>query len=263
MSARGGGAEPKDEEAKKKRRQDRHRTLERIRRDKTQALLASIQTELSKHTGQKAPGEVTLNKTLKHIVSHVRHIRETEQSAGGDAGLTVSNDKAEEKPEDPERLAMLAVMNCETPLAILHMHGGIMDANEAFCEFLGYTAVELIKNTIYVLTAPDDLANLMKEMCMILTNTDKENSSVFIHGVKLIHNQGHFVKCDLDISSHHSERPCYTVWATPEHHESTYMDESVAWEQGLAQVPTDARVEAIFQQPKNDAKRPCYMIQAG
>eukprot|EP00282_Hemiselmis_andersenii_P033984 CAMPEP_0169453162 /NCGR_PEP_ID=MMETSP1042-20121227/14617_1 /TAXON_ID=464988 /ORGANISM="Hemiselmis andersenii, Strain CCMP1180" /LENGTH=353 /DNA_ID=CAMNT_0009565189 /DNA_START=120 /DNA_END=1177 /DNA_ORIENTATION=- len=240
------GAALKDDEAKKKRRQDRHRTLERIRRDKTQALLASIQAELAKRTGQKPTGEVTLNKTLKHIVQHVRAIREEEQAAeaNGEAfSMSTSTDKTEPS-DDPERLAMLAVMNCDTPLAILHMHGGIVDANDAFCQALGFTAAELIKNTIYVLTAPDDLACLMKEMCSILTNDETQNS-VSIPGVKLIHNMGHFVTFDLDVTMHQGTQPCYTLWATPEHHDQTYASESAAAEE-LRHVLPDHRVSRLF-----------------
>jgi PAS domain S-box-containing protein len=109
------------------------------------------------------------------------------------------NESQSQADDDDEKLAMMAVMNCGTPLAILHMHGNIIESNIAMCEALGYTQIEMRAKTIYEVTLPEDLAELMKNLCSLLTAP--EGTCLHKAGVRLLHRQGHYVAFNLDLSA--------------------------------------------------------------
>eukprot|EP00960_Hanusia_phi_P043513 756092-Hanusia_phi.AAC.4 len=212
------------EEDKKKRRQDRHRTLERRRRERTQELLNQIQSEIERQTGRRQPGAstFTLNKALAHVVNHVRRVREqTDRKDGAQdpdsaldlSSLGLSETKAPEDPAATEDMELLkaAVMACESPIAFVCMDGGIIETNFSFGDMLGYSTEELCGNTLYMHSVPEDMAHLMSAVCDLITH----KSTQVERQIRLLHRQGHHVECKLDMFGNKAKDKVYIlVYAT-------------------------------------------------
>ncbi len=80
------------------------------------------------------------------------------------------------------------------------MHGSFLEANTSFCHALGYSQAEMRVKTIYELTLPEDLAELMKVLCSLLTAA--AGTSVQKHGIRLMHRNGQYNVFNLDLSAH-------------------------------------------------------------
>ncbi|KAJ1480424.1 hypothetical protein T484DRAFT_1810882 [Baffinella frigidus] len=217
------------ESEKRKRRQDRHRLLERRRRERTQQLLIDIQAELEKSqegVQNVAIASFTLNKALQHVVQHVK-----EASDKMDVARALSRGKlavggapppqASESPEDdaclPEdqdselvRLSILAsttpvVFVCidgtelasTTPVAFVCMDGTLLECNASFSQMLGYAPGEVEGQSFYLHAAPVDMAQLMTAVCELMQRPERTANPV----VRLMTKSGSIVPTQLDIAA--------------------------------------------------------------
>lgn len=171
--------------------------------------------DIERQTGRRQPGSAnfTLNKSLSHVVNHIRRVVESQGGAapGGvmeALDVTGSNEAgpasqsahtANDETPDQIRIIEAAVKACNTPVVFIRMDGGVFDSNMAFCQMLGYESHELDGNTIYMHAAAPDIAPLMAAICDIIT--EKTNSCTA--PIRLQHKNGHPVQCTLDISGQH------------------------------------------------------------
>eukprot|EP00292_Cryptomonas_paramecium_P009615 CAMPEP_0113692462 /NCGR_PEP_ID=MMETSP0038_2-20120614/19094_1 /TAXON_ID=2898 /ORGANISM="Cryptomonas paramecium" /LENGTH=245 /DNA_ID=CAMNT_0000614369 /DNA_START=210 /DNA_END=943 /DNA_ORIENTATION=+ /assembly_acc=CAM_ASM_000170 len=146
-------------------RKEKHKVVEQKRREKTKELLAELQ-DLLPSSEEMGASNFTMNTVLQHAIdfltaragrSDEQSLTQQAQTAGGvDVDLTYR----------------AGFMTSSTGIAYAGVDGTILEVNPSFATLLGYPTDQrqkLIGRTIFSLTAPQDMQNMLKAVSRLLS----------------------------------------------------------------------------------------------